>query len=66
MAWRSDTFALPAKAAKGGDTQKIDQAADKHRAAMTKVVKAAKALAQERRTTLDQIKDPQLKRSASR
>jgi hypothetical protein len=65
MAWRSDTFAVPTKVAKG-DAQKIDQAADRHRAAMTKVVKAAKALAHDRRTTLDQIKDPQLKRSASR
>jgi hypothetical protein len=65
MAWRSDTFAVAAKVAQN-DAQKIDKAADKHRAAMTKVVKAAKVLANDRRTTLDQIKDPQLKRSAAR
>jgi hypothetical protein len=33
---------------------------------MTKVVKAAKTLASDRRETLDAIKDPQLKLSAAR
>lgn len=65
MAWHSDTFAASTKAAKGREAQ-IDQAADKHRGAMDKVVKAAKTLARDRRETLAQIKDPQLKRSASR
>jgi hypothetical protein len=65
MAWHSDTFAGSGKIDRG-ETQKIDQAADRHRAAMTKVVDAAKTLAHDRRTTIEQIKDPQLRRSASR
>jgi hypothetical protein len=66
MAWHSDTFGPSPKAARGGDAQKIEQAASKHRAAMTKVVNAAKTLASDRRATLATIKDPQLKRSAAR
>ncbi len=65
MAWHSETFARSGKI-DTGDAQKIDQAADRHRAAMTKVVNAAKTLAHDRRATIEQIKDPQLKRSAAR
>jgi len=66
MAWHSDTFGAANKTARSPKTGKINQAADKHQAAMTKIVKAAKTLANDRRTTLAAIKDPQLKRSASR
>ncbi len=67
MAWRSDSFGHRTDGpVAGGSAQKIDRAADRHRAAMTKVVKAAKTLASDRRETLDAIKDPQLKLSAAR
>ena len=42
------------------------QAVAKHRDAMTGVILDAKKLAGERRTKLDSIKDPDLKRSATR
>jgi hypothetical protein len=66
MAWRSSTFTAPANASHNGSAKKIDNAADKHRAAMTKVVKAARTLAKDSQKTLNAIKDPQLKQSASR
>jgi hypothetical protein len=42
------------------------QAVAKHRDAMTGVILDARKLADERRTTLNSIKDPDLKRSAAR
>jgi hypothetical protein len=48
MAWHSDTFARSGTV-DTGDAQKIDQAADRHRAAMTKVVNGDEARRAERR-----------------
>jgi hypothetical protein len=64
------------KTVKGGGTvapktagdakQASSQAVAKHRSAMSSVILEAKKIAEERRDTLNSIKDPDLKRSAAR
>lgn len=56
--------ALPKRAADAKAAS--SQAVAKHRDAMTGVIAEAKKVAEERRETLDSIKDPELKRSAAR
>ncbi len=66
MAWKSATFKKTGASGHAPAKEAISQAVDKHRDAMSGVVREAKKLADDRRHTLDRIKDPQLKRSAAR
>lgn len=50
----------------GDAKQASSQAVEKHRSAMTGVILEAKKIAEDRRETLNSIKDPDLKRSAAR
>lgn len=67
MAWKSSTFK---KSGTAGRTtiahEAISRAAAKHKDAMSGVVLDAKKLAVQRRSTLNTIRDPELKRSAAR
>lgn len=68
----SDGKTVVWKTAKGagktaGDAkQAISRAVEKHRSAMSGVILEAKKIAEDRRETLNSIKDPDLKRSAAR
>ncbi len=66
MTWKSATFKKAGASGQSSAKEAISRAVDKHRDAMSGVVGEAKKLADERRHTLDRIKDPQLKRSAAR
>lgn len=50
----------------GDAKQAISQTVEKHRSAMSDVILEAKKIAEDSRETLKSIKDPDLKRSASR
>ena len=50
----------------GDAKQASSQAVEKHRNAMSGVILEAKKIAEDRRETLNSIKDPDLKRSAAR
>ena len=65
MAWKSSTFTTKSagKTLKSGD---IQRAADRHKGAIQEVVKQAKDLASDSLRKLEQIKDPDLRRSAKR
>jgi len=66
MAWKSATFKKTGTSGHASAKEAISRAVDKHRDAMSGVVREAKKLADDRRDTLDRIKDPQIKRSAAR
>ena len=50
----------------GDAKQASSQAVEKHRSAMSGIILEAKKIAEDRRETLNSIKDPDLKRSAAR
>lgn len=64
MAWKSTTFKKSDAAGHTAD-EAISRAVAKHRDAMSRVIRDAKKLADERRRTLNSIQDPELKRSAA-
>jgi hypothetical protein len=66
MAWTSTTFKKSGTAGRTTSKEAISRAVAKHRAAMSDVIFDAKKLADERRSTLNTIQDPELKRSAAR
>jgi len=66
MAWKSTTFKKSAVGERKAVPDAISRAVDKHRDAMSSVIRDAKDLADERRRTLNSIQDPELKRSAAR
>lgn len=66
MTWMSTTLNKSDAASRKASNEAISRAVNKHKDAMSAVVRDAKKLADERRRTLDSIKDPELKRSAAR
>jgi hypothetical protein len=66
MAWKSSTFKKSDTVGPTITKEAISGAVAKHHAAMAGVIRNAKKLADDRRQTLDSIRDPELKRSASR
>ena len=66
MAWKSETLKKSGDARRSGATDPSSKAVAKHKDAMTGVIADARKLANEQRRTLSTIKDPDLKRSASR
>lgn len=66
MAWKSVTFSRSQVAGSTAVRDAASTAINRHREAMTEVIVEARRLADERARTLDQIQDPDLKRSAAR
>jgi hypothetical protein len=66
MAWKSTTFKKSGAEGVTASKEAISRAVDRRRGAMSKVIREAKKLADERRRTLNSIQDPELRRSAAR
>lgn len=66
MAWKSTTFKKSAGVENRAVLEAISRAVNKHRDAMSSVIRDARDLVEERRRTLNSIQDPELKRSAAR
>lgn len=65
MAWKSSTF-TQRSSGKTPKSEDIKRAAGRHKEAIDGVVRQAKELASDSLRQLDQIKDPDLRRSAKR
>lgn len=62
MAWKSDSFKR--RDTSGKSSEKIADTVAKHKAAMNIVIQRARELSQDRKETLDKIRDPELRKSA--
>jgi hypothetical protein len=66
MGWNSTTYKKSVRSADKSTKEAVAVVVDKYRTAMSKVVREAREIADDRRKTLERIKDSELKRSAKR
>lgn len=66
MAWKSSSFQRDARTGGVGPSGSVRSATQNHKPEMARVVEAARQLSRDRNSTLEQITDPKLRKSAAK